>query len=474
MAYARKRGGRWFARWKDAHGRWRELATSAKTKTDCERFAAEIEAKGDRQRAGLEPLLPEDGGGTVAELLDWWIETYRQAAPGLATEKCAIRKHLTSSELGSMRLANVRPPHIERFLQAKTAEGLAPQTVNHLRGHLGSAFAKAKKAGRWEGPNPVREVEPRKVTLPTPEWLTADEVRAILSHTEEPLRSLFAVAAYTGLRWGELAALRKRDVQLDPEPRITVCRSWERDTTKGGRARVVPVAGECAPFLRNAITLSPSEYVFPGPKGRPRSRKSNLSKRLREAMARAGVVEGYTHVCRARVNAKGVQDKTAPRCTYTEDAPDKALRFCPIHGHKLWPRPKVRKSIHFHNLRHTTGSLLAQARVPIAAVAAVLGHSDVRLTIQRYAHLSPDYLRSEVESLRLGVEPPDPVEPVSEPEALQAVASDLPRSNRAHIGQSAEPPKTKTGRPGFNLPEHPAYLLERETGFGPATLSLGS
>ena len=40
-----------------------------------------------------------------------------------------------------------------------------------------------------------------------------------------------------------------------------------------------------------------------------------------------------------------------------------------------WPKPIVRATVHFHNLRHTTGSLLTQARVPIAAVAAVLGHS---------------------------------------------------------------------------------------------------
>ena len=86
MAYARKRRGKWFARWRDANGWWREQATSARNKTDCERFATELEAKGERQRAGLEPLLPADGGGTVAELLRWWIDTYRRGAPGFGSD----------------------------------------------------------------------------------------------------------------------------------------------------------------------------------------------------------------------------------------------------------------------------------------------------------------------------------------------------------------------------------------------------
>ncbi len=269
------------------------------------------------------------------------------------------------------------------------------------------------------------------------------------------------VEVYTGLRWGELAALRKRDVELEPEARIMVQRSWESDKTKSGRARVVPVAAECLPFLRAAIERSPSDFVFPGPKGKQRSRKSNLSKRVRAAMARAGVVESYTHVCRARVNADGKRDRSAPRCTYSMDVPDRAKRACPVHGDKLWPKANVRATVHFHTLRHTTGSLLAQARVPAAAVAAALGHSDVRLTFQRYAHLSPDYLRSEMELLRFGVEPPEPVPQVM---PLRAIAGGFEAPDRALVGR--EPVAT------IARPER--ARVERETGVEPATLSLGS
>jgi len=120
------------------------------------------------------------------------------------------------------------------------------------------------------------------------------------------------------------------------------------------------VPAECVPFLRHALAVSGSEVVFPAPDGSMRSRASNLSESLRRTLARAGIVTGYVHVCRKR------------GCGHSEAAPDRALRRCPVHGDKLWPTAQVRP-IHFHHLRHTCGSNLAQQGVAIQAVAAVLG-----------------------------------------------------------------------------------------------------
>ncbi len=136
---------------------------------------------------------------------------------------------------------------------------------------------------------------------------------------------------------------------------------------------------------------------------------------LRRALARAGIVTGYLHVCRARVNASGKRDRTAPRCAHSELAPDKALRRCPIHGDRLWPRAQVRP-IRFHDIRHTCASLLLQSGCSLPAVSRILGHADVRITLERYGHLAPDFMRAEVEKLRLGLAAPEPapvqVEPV--------------------------------------------------------------
>jgi hypothetical protein len=81
--------------------------------------------------------------------------------------KLSVRKHLLGSNLAKLRLVEMTPGAIEQFLQAK-GDNLAPQTVNHLRAFVMSGFSAAKKAGKFSGPNPVREVARRKVPRRAP------------------------------------------------------------------------------------------------------------------------------------------------------------------------------------------------------------------------------------------------------------------------------------------------------------------
>jgi len=64
------------------------------------------------------------------------------------------------------------------------------------------------------------------------------------------------------MRKGELLGLRKSDVDLDARV-IKVSRSYDRETTKGGHADVIPVAAELVPHLRTAIATSKATLVFP-------------------------------------------------------------------------------------------------------------------------------------------------------------------------------------------------------------------
>ena len=52
-----------------------------------------------------------------------------------------------------------------------------------------------------------------------------------------------------------------------------------------------------------------------------------------------------------------------------------------------------------HTLRHTAASWMAMAAVPMFEISKYLGHSDTRITERRYAHLSPEYLRTAAKSL---------------------------------------------------------------------------
>jgi hypothetical protein len=84
-------------------------------------------------------------------------------------------------------------------------------------------------------------------------------------------------------------------------------------------------------------------------------------------MARAGIVLGYKHICRC----------CKPK--HLEEAQDGAIRRCPECNAKMWPSP-IPKPCTFHQLRHTTATLLLAAGADLWAVQKMLRHSDAQVT----------------------------------------------------------------------------------------------
>jgi integrase len=122
--------------------------------------------------------------------------------------------------------------------------------------------------------------------------LRAEEVPAV-SRTSPRWRNVFAAAVYTGMRKGDCSGL-KADVDR-------AARSPSRVRTTGPRRRAGTLTSVAAPlraYLVEAIDSSTSDLVFPAPDGSMRSPEADPQKVLRHALARAGLVIGYDHVCR--------------------------------------------------------------------------------------------------------------------------------------------------------------------------------
>jgi integrase len=394
MASVYQRGAKWYLRVRDEGGKWRDRASTARTKTEARRLAQELEQRSERVRLGLEVHRERDNR-TLGDLIHWWLDHYSKGSPSHARNVATLEKNVLAADIATVPLDDLTSGQIETFLQSRS-DCLAPQSLNHLRRFILTAFNCAKRAGKWDGENPATDVPRRRIPKRMPSYLSADEVPRVLEALEPRFRPLFAAAVYTGLRKGELLGLRKRDVDFHAGL-IHVCRSHANDTTKGGHADAIPIASELVPYLREAFARSPSDLVFPNAKGALQRADIKLEGVLRRAMARAGIVEGYKHVCRA----KG--------CKHVEHALDARERRCPVHNHRLWPKAKVRPT-RFHDLRHTTASLLMMAGANPAAVQRILRHRDPRITTEVYGHLSPGYLRSEVDRLRFAPPPPEPPE----------------------------------------------------------------
>jgi integrase len=448
------KSGAWYFHYRPWTGPWRREkmgpargadAPHGLTRLEARRLNAEKQAREDRIRRGLEPPPTVNEDRTLGELLLWWLD-HRVGEETRKHIGGAIRKHIVdwhpeilpghsgwperladlrtrlSEEqitallekarehqavvIGKMPPGNVTSGKVDGYLHAKEAEGLAPGTVNHLRSWIRTAYNAAIRAERYHGKNPVTKegVTVRVVPEREHEFFREEWVSLIIEHVARQHSNLVAVSFYEGWRKGEAFGLFKTDVDLDRGD-IVVRRSHRRSTTKGKKEKRIPIHPEAVPYLLDAMAMSPCELVFvhPDRDGNPvRYREDfKLALIMRAAMRRAGVgVLGYSHVCR--------------RCQHREESQDGLQRYCPVcvtkagRGVKLYPHTLV-APMRFHDVRHTTASLLAMKGATAVAIQRFLRHSDPKMT-EKYMHLAPGFLRDEIGRLsfpaRAGSESP--------------------------------------------------------------------
>ena len=330
---------------------------------------------------------------TFGQLYAWWWGEYGSKRRSLANaaNDSFVRKRIFPA-LEGLSLPQVTSAALEKTLQDLTEE-LSPRSLNYLLGIVSVVFSKARRRGIWPGANPAAGVERRRVPRKVFDTLRAEEVPLVLEFLDDRWRALFACAVWTGLRKGELLGLKKEDVDLD-RGELTVRHSYGADTTKGGHADVIPIAEPLKPWLKQALAESRSELVFPRSDGKMHSHELPLQDVLRRALGRAGLVKGYQHVCRR----KG--------CAFTEVRPDNLAKPCPKCSFRLWPKA-IPRPLRFHDLRGTTGTLLARAGVGLVVAQRILRHADPRLTANIYSRVDMSDLRAGIN--RLGIPSATPI-----------------------------------------------------------------
>src|SRR5438067_10688657 len=387
MASVYKKRGAWWFRFRDATGVWRDRSAKASTKAAARLEALAAQQLAHRQRDGLAPSS-ENMRRTFGELMDLWRERYGRRLRS-QTIIPMVEKHLRPA-LGRLPLGGAAAA-LGPLLTSKL-EQLSPSSLNHLRAYARRLYTVASlpSVGWWARPNPVNRAELPKFKEPKrkPATLAAQDVPALLAALSAEWRPMFATALFLGLRRGELIALRKEDLDVAAGT-LTVARSRDADTTKGGRAVTLPIPAALEPFLEAAVRASPSEWLFPKPDGSRRDLELDVTAVLRRALGRAGIVEGYEHRCHKA------------RCGYVARAADSAQRRCPEDGHALWLRPLPRR-LSFHSLRHTCATLLAKARVHPKVAQQILRHADVETTLAIYTHVDLTDMREALARLDFG------------------------------------------------------------------------
>ena len=124
-----------------------------------------------------------------------------------------LRKHLIP-QFGGHRLCDISRVEVQQYLLNKLKQGFAWETTNHLRHLLSKVMGTAVN---WEyiSNNPVRGVRMPERTLKRPHrFLSVEEVQRLIASSKEPTRTIIILATMTGLRIGEILALRWERVDL--------------------------------------------------------------------------------------------------------------------------------------------------------------------------------------------------------------------------------------------------------------------
>jgi integrase len=248
---------------------------------------------------------------------------------------------------GRTCLAAIDARSIVEYKAAKVAAGLSRKTVNNHLALLSSVMARAVEWGRLD-----RSPKIELFTLAPVEfdWLTRDDADRIIAHATGYWRSMIVVALNTGMRMGELEALRWDDVDLKRGV-LRVCRSWWSGSTfttpKSGKVREIPLNDVAVSALQDHPRMVGCELVWHTASG--------------GVIDKPDLYKGLSRICsRACVRAVG-----------------------------------------WHVFRHTFASWLVQRGVPLKSVQELLGHSTIAMT-ERYSHLSPDVRREAVQALVRG------------------------------------------------------------------------
>lgn len=364
-----KSAPRWYARFKDARGAWVSRRVRQESRREALKVAAQLEAKAERQRFGLE--APESVG-LVGDLMKRWENGLINRSA--YDDRSRLRLHVLP-RFGAMRLADLTLPVLMGWLdELRAARRLEPGTQRHLLNLVSRFFGWAIERGHATV-NPVRQIPAGRRPQHAPKrdvpWLKDDDqVRAIMRELADPFRLMFYVGNRAGMRLGEICGLRLSDVDGIAEGAFRVRYSYagplKEDKAAAGKVKWTPAPADAAAVLgpwiarRRAEGADGEAFLFAREHGR-HFRKEHIEYRWERAADELGL-------------------------------------------NLTW----------YQATRHSFASRNLSRGVPLDEVASALGHSTPAVTARHYAHFIRKRFSSLMTSgLGLGDGEPAPVIPIA-------------------------------------------------------------
>lgn len=334
MASITRRGAKWLAQVSVQGSRKSKVFT---TKAQAKAWAAEREAEAESERLGKVPRKK------VGDLFDRYGREVSPTKRGVRWEQIRLHRMCNDDPLADIWLEDLRPTHIAEWRDRRLTE-VSPSSVRREWNLFSNAFQVAVREWGWLTKNPMREVSRPAPTDPRDRRYTPAEIKRIcdaaaysrdLPPSTKTARvcAAFLLAIETGMRLGEIAALRPEDLMLERRHLIVTGKAVGGDKTAAAR-RSVPLSSEAIRILAqvSAVTEHDCHTVF----GIDSASMSTLFRRIRLTA--------------------NVHDAT------------------------------------FHDSRHEATTRLSKKLEPLA-LARTLGHKDLKMLLVYYAESAEDIAR---------------------------------------------------------------------------------
>ncbi|MGA2813796.1 MAG: site-specific integrase [Candidatus Acidiferrum sp.] len=276
---------------------------------------------------------------------------------GLSLKRSSVRYYQSQLDsrilptLGTSSLCNVNRAQIEGLLSDLRRKGYPSATIRGVRATISTVLQAAVERGYLDR-NPAHGIRLRETSgKPKRQFYSPAQIQKLLPELLEPCRAVVKVAVLTGLRIGEILALKWKRVDLlhgTLEVAETYSDGFFGSPKTRSSERVIPMCKELTNLFMKSRSVSlltgPDDLVFATSKGTPLNSKNLYNRVLAPACDRIG-------------------------------------------------QPRVS----WHSFRHTHATLLADVGESIKTAQALLGHSDVETTLNTYAHAIPSSQRRAVE-----------------------------------------------------------------------------
>jgi integrase len=311
---------------------------------------------------------------TLAQYLEYWLKVHKKNIRPRSHERYEeiVRLHLVPT-LGKVKLDKLSPQHLEALYTSKLESGLSTTTVAAIHNFLHTALDGAVRMEMLSRNVCDLVSPPRKVHKET-KPLAPEQIRRLLDVAKgHPHEALFILALATAMRRGELLGLKWQDIDLE-NGILQVRRNLSRVPTK-----MVEELG--------------ASYI----------EAETKSRRSRRSIVLAGfAIEALKQHRERQLAAKQKAGDLWQEHDYVFCSPT-GTYLSPGHNALVQLKKLLEKAglpdIRFHDLRHSTATMLLMMGVHPKIVQEILGHSEISMTMDIYSHVLPTMQKEAIEKL---------------------------------------------------------------------------